>query len=151
MIRRTLPLLLTAILMVTGFILPALRVSACLTSDSAMSSGCPMKAAASAEPIKVDESAKKHGCCIEKAPKPDAKVLSASCCCTLKTAAKPNICDYRTSVNVDDTAIAFEHHVALTGPTILDVPIAKRNFVDVRISRGPPRGAPPHRGPPTNA
>ncbi len=151
MIRRTLPLLLTAILMVTGFILPALRVSACLTANTGMPAGCPMKATASAESIKVDESPKMHGCCIEKAPKPDAKVLSASCCCTLKSAATPNIRDYRTAVNVDETAIAFEHHVSLTDPVILDVPIAKRNFVDVRISRGPPRGAPPHRGPPTNA
>ena len=149
MSRRTFPLLLTAILMLTGFLLPAIRVTACLTANTGMPAGCPMKAAVT--PIKAEKSADKHGCCIEKAPKPETKVITASCCCTVKAAAKPNIRDYRTAFNVDEIAIAFEHRVALTGPVILAAPISKHILMDVRISRGPPRGAPPHRGPPTNA
>ena len=149
MSRRTLPLLLTAILMLTGFLLPALRVTACLTANPGMPAGCPMKAAVT--PIKAEKSADKHGCCIEKAPKPETKVITASCCCTVKAAANPNIRDYRTAFNVDEIAIAFERRVALTSPIVLELPSAQRILIDVRISRGPPRGAPPHRGPPTNA
>lgn len=149
MSRRLLPLLLTAILMLTGFLLPAIRVTACLTANTGMPAGCPMKAAAT--PIKAEKSADKHGCCIVKAPKPETKVITAACCCTVKAAAKPNIRDYRTAFNVDEIAVVLGHRVEISGPVILEAPPAKRILMDVRISRGPPRGAPPHRGPPTNA
>ena len=149
MSRRTFPLLLTAILMLTGFLLPAIRVTACLTANPGMPAGCPMKAVAT--PIKVEKPADKHGCCTERVSKPETKVISAPCCCTIKAAANPNIRDYRTAFNVDEIAIAFERRVALTSPIVLDLPSAQRILIDVRISRGPPRGAPPHRGPPTNA
>ena len=149
MSRRTLPLLLTAILLLTGFLLPALRVTACMTANTGMPSGCPMKAAISAKPIKAVKPADKHGCCIEKAPKPETKVITASCCCTIKAAAKPIVRDYRTGFNVGEIAIAFEHRLELPRPAVLTVPSAKRTLLDVQISRGPPRGSSPHRGPPT--
>ena len=151
MSRRTLPLLLTAILMLTGFLLPALRVTACLTANTGMPSGCPMKAATSAKPIEAAKPADKHGCCIEKAPKPETKVITAACCCTIKAAAKPIIRDYRTGFNVGEIAIAFEHRLELTRPAVLAAPVAKRILVDVQISRGPPRGGSPLRGPPSNS
>ena len=150
MSRRTLPLLLTAILMLTGFLLPALRVAACLTSGSEMPAGCPMKAASKATTVTA-KPADKHGCCIEKAPKPETKVITASCCCTIKAAAKPIVRDYRTGFNVGEIAIAFEHRLELLRPAVLTVPSAKRILLDVQISRGPPRGSSPLRGPPSNS
>lgn len=150
MSRRTLPLLLTAILMLTGFLLPALRVTACMTANTGMPSGCPMKAASKATTVTA-KPADKHGCCIEKAPKPETKVITASCCCTIKAAAKPIVRDYRTGFNVGEIAIAFEHRLELLRPAVLTVPSAKRILLDVQISRGPPRGSSPLRGPPSNS
>ena len=151
MSRRTLPLLLTAILMLTGFLLPAIRVTACLTANTGMPAGCPMKAAASAKPIEAAKPADKHSCCIEKAPKPETKVITGSCCCTIKAAAKPIVRDYRTGFNVGEVAIALEHGLVVTRPAVLSAPVAKRILVDVQISRGPPRGGSPLRGPPSNS
>ena len=149
MSRRTFPLLLTAIMMLTGFLLPAIRVTACLTANTGMPAGCSMKAAAT--PIKAEKSADKHGCCIEKAPKPETKVITGSCCCTIKAAAKPIVRDYRTGFNVGEVAIALEHRLVVTRPAVLSAPVAKRILVDVQISRGPPRGGSPLRGPPSNS
>ena len=151
MSRRTLPLLLTAFLMLTGFLMPALRVAACLTSGSEMPAGCPMKAVTSAKPIEAAKPADKHGCCIEEASKPETKVIIGSCCCTIKAAAKPIIRDYRTGFNIGEIAIAFEHRLELPRPAVLKVPSAKRILLDVQISRGPPRGSSPLRGPPSNS
>ncbi|MEY3601860.1 MAG: hypothetical protein RL169_1104 [Armatimonadota bacterium] len=151
MSRRTLPLLLTAILMLTGFLLPALRVTACLTANTGMPAGCPMKAATSAKPIEAAKPADKHGCCIEKAPKPETKVITGSCCCTIKAAAKPIVRDYRAGFNVGEIAIAFEHRRELLRPAVLTAPSAKCLLLDVQISRGPPRGSSPLRGPPSNS
>ena len=151
MSRRTLPLLLTAILMLTGFLLPALRVTACLTAITGMPAGCPMKAATSAKPIEAAKPADKHGCCIEKAPKPETKVITGSCCCTIKAAAKPIVRDYRTGFNGGEIAIALEHRLVVTRPAVLAAPVAKRILIDVQISRGPPRGSSPLRGPPSNS
>ena len=108
-----------------------------------------MKAVTSAKPIEAAKPADKHGCCIEKASKPETKVITGSCCCTIKAAAKPIIRDYRTAFNVGEIAIAFEHRLELPRPAVLTAPSAKRILVDVQISRGPPRGAAPDRGPPT--
>ena len=151
MSRRSLPLLLTAILMLTGFLLPALRVAACLTANTGMPAGCPMKAAVTTKPIEAAESPDKHGCCIEKASKPETKVITVACCCTFKAAAKPFIRDYRTGFNVGDVAIAFEHRLTLTRPAVYVAPRAKRILLDERISRGPPNGTSPRRGPPSNS
>lgn len=148
MSRRLLPLLFTAFLMLTGFLLPALRVAACLTSDSGMPSGCPMKASISVTPIPV-KAAEKQGCCRDTPPKPESKVLTGSCCCTIKAAAKPIVHDYRTALNVLDIVVAQDNQLNLAGPFVIARSTTKRSVVDVRISRGPPRGAAPHRGPPT--
>jgi len=147
MFRRSLTLLLTAILMLTGFILPALRVTACLTANAGMPAGCPMKAA---KPIR-EQTPDKHGCCIKKASNPETKVITAACCCKIKAAAKPVLRDYRTGCNIGDVAIAFEHRLTLTCPAVLAAPNAKRILLDERISRGPPNGTSPLRGPPSNS
>jgi hypothetical protein len=148
MSRRTLPLLFTAFLMLTGFLLPALRVAACLTSGTEMPAGCPMKAAAN-KPKQASTTAEKHGCCRETSPKPETKVLTGTCCCTIKAAAKPVVRDYRTAFNVVDIVCCSDERFELAGPFVITASNTNRCMVDVHISRGPPRGAPPHRGPPT--
>jgi len=110
-----------------------------------------MKAAVVAKPIEATKTPGKHGCCIEKAAKPEAKVITAACCCTIKAAAKPVIRDYRIGFNIGDVAIAFEHRPALTRPAVYLAPSAKRILLDERISRGPPNGTSPLRGPPSNS
>ena len=148
MTRRTLTLLLTAFLMLTGFLLPALRVAACLTSGSGMPSGCPMKASISVTPL-PNKKAEKQGCCREASSKPETKVLTRACCCTIKAAAKPVVRDYRTAFNVIAIVVAQDQQLELAGPFVIAASNTKRSVVDVRISRGPPRGAALHRGPPT--
>ena len=150
MTRRTLTLLLTAFLMLTGFVLPVLRVAACLTSDSGMPSGCPMNASISDTPTPV-KAAEKQGCCREASPKPETKVLTGACCCSIKAAAKPVVRDYRTAFNVIAIVVAQDQQLELAGPFVIAASNTKRSVVDVRISRGPPRGAALHRGPPTLA
>jgi hypothetical protein len=148
MSRRLLPLLFTAFLMLTGFLLPALRVAACLTSDSGMPSGCPMKASINVTPLPV-KAAEKHGCCRETQPNPETKVITGACCCTIKAAAKPAIRDYR-SAGVAFEVVLFRTQLCAQVDSIqTTAPVATRPVLDVRISRGPPRGAAPHRGPPT--
>ena len=147
MARRSIPLLFTAFLMLTGFLLPALRVAACLTSDSGMPSGCPMKASISVTPL-PNKKAEKQGCCREASPKPETKVLTGACCCTIKAAAKPVVRDYRTAFTVIDIVVAQEQQLELDGPFVIARSSTKRSVFDVRISRGPPRGAALHRGPP---
>ena len=151
MSRRMLPLLLTAILMLTGFLLPALRVTACLTANTGMPSGCPMKAAISAKPIEAAKPADEHGCCIEKAPKPETKVITASCCCTIKAAAKPAIRDYRSAGAAFEVVLLCTQLCAQTDTIQTTVPVATCPELDVQISRGPPRGSSPLRGPPSNS
>jgi len=147
MSRRTLPLLFTAFLMLTGFLLPALQVAACLTSGSGMPAGCPMKAAN--KPKQASTTVEKHGCCREASPKPETNVLTGTCCCTIKAAAKPVVRDYRTAFSVVDIVLSSDQQLELTGPSVIAPSNTKRCVVDVHISRGPPRGAAPHRGPPT--
>jgi hypothetical protein len=148
MSRRTLPLFLTAILMLTGFLMPVLRVAACLTSDSGMPSGCPMKA--DFKPTSVTtKPADKHGCCRETQPNPETKVITGACCCTIKAAAKPIIRDYRSAGAVLEVVLFRTQLCAQTDTIQTTAPVATRPVLDVRISRGPPRGAAPHRGPPT--
>jgi hypothetical protein len=148
MSRRTLPLFLTAILMLTGFLMPVLRVAACLTSDSGMPSGCPMKA--DFKPTSVTtKPADKHGCCRETQPNPETKVITGACCCTIKAAAKPAIRDYRSAGAALEVVLFRTQLCAQTDTIQTTAPVATRAELDVRISRGPPRGAAPHRGPPT--
>ena len=148
MSRRLIPLLFTAFLMLTGFVLPALRVAACLTSDSEMPAGCPMKA--DFKPTSVTtKPADKHGCCIDKSPNPETKVITGSCCCTIKAAAKPAIRDYRSAGAALEVVLFRTQLCAQTDTIQTTAPVATRPELDVRISRGPPRGAAPHRGPPT--
>jgi len=148
MSRRLIPLLFTAFLMLTGFVLPALRVAACLTSDSGMPSGCPMKA--DFKPTSVTtKPADKHGCCRETQPNPETKVITGACCCTIKAAAKPAIRDYRSAGAALEVVLFRTQLCAQTDTIQTTAPVATRPELDVRISRGPPRGAAPHRGPPT--
>ena len=149
MSRRTLPLIFTAFLMLTGFLLPALRVAACMTSTSG--TGCPMKMASTAKAIAVPKSERKHGCCREKSPVAESKVITGTCCCTIKAAAKPFTGDYRTAFNIVDLVFSSDERLTLDGPFVIAAPGTKHRVVDVRIARGPPRGAAPHRGPPTLA
>jgi hypothetical protein len=109
-----------------------------------------MKASISVTPIPV-KAAEKQGCCREASSKPETKVLTGACCCTIKAAAKPVVRDYRTAFNVLDVVVTHEQHLELAGPFVIARSITKRSVVDVRISRGPPRGAALHRGPPTLA
>ena len=148
MSRRTLPLLFTAFLMLAGFLLPALRVAACLTSGSGMPAGCPMKAAFKATSVAV-KPADKHGCCRETSPKPETKVITGSCCCTIKAAAKPVIRDYRSAGAAFEVVLLRTQLCAQTDTIQTTAPGATCPELDVQISRGPPRGAAPHRGPPT--
>lgn len=148
MSRRTLPLLLTAFLMLTGFLLPALRVAACLTSGSEMPSGCPMKAASKATTV-TTKPVDKHGCCRETQTNPETKVITGSCCCTIKAAATPAIRDYR-SAGVAFEVVQLRTQLYVQTDTIQSVaPVVTCPELDVQISRGPPRGAAPRRGPPT--
>ena len=148
MSRRLIPLLFTAFLMLTGFLMPVLRVAACLTSDSGMPSGCPMKA--DFKPTSVTtKPADKHGCCRETQPNPDTKVITGACCCTIKAAAKPAIRDYRSAGAALEVVLFRTQLCAQTDTIQTTAPVATRPELDVRISRGPPRGAAPHRGPPT--
>ena len=148
MSRRTLPLLFTAFLMLAGFLLPALRVAACLTSGSGMPAGCPMKAAFKATSVAV-KPADKHGCCRETSPKPETKVITGSCCCTIKAAAKPVIRDYRSAGFAFEVVLLRTQLCAQTDTIQTTAPVATCPELDVQISRGPPRGAAPHRGPPS--
>lgn len=148
MSRRTLPLLLTAFLMLTGFLMPALRVAACLTSGSEMPAGCPMKAASKATTVTA-KPADKHGCCRETQPNPETKVITGSCCCTIKAAAKPAIRDYRSAGAAFEVVLLRTQLCAQTDTIQTAAPVATCPELDVQISRGPPRGAAPHRGPPT--
>jgi len=148
MSRRLIPLLFTAFLMLTGFLMPVLRVAACLTSDSGMPSGCPMKA--DFKPTSVTtKPADKHGCCRETQPNPETKVITGACCCTIKAAAKPAIRDYRSAGAALEVVLFRTQLCAQTDTIQTTAPVATRPELDVRISRGPPRGAAPHRGPPT--
>jgi hypothetical protein len=148
MSRRLIPLLFTAFLMLTGFLMPVLRVAACLTSDSGMPSGCPMKA--DFKPTSVTtKPADKHGCCRETQPNPETKVITGACCCTIKAAAKPAIRDYRSAGAALEVVLFRTQLCAQTDTIQTTAPVATRAELDVRISRGPPRGAAPHRGPPT--
>lgn len=147
MSRRTLPLLLAAFTMLTGLLLPALRVAACLTSTSG--TGCPMKAVTSASSIEAVKPADKHGCCMKKSPKTETKVITGACCCTIKAAAKPIIRDYRTALNAVDTACILADQLQPASNFILTATATKRISLDEHISRGPPRGSSPHRGPPS--
>lgn len=148
MSRRTLPLLLTAFLMLTGFLMPALRVAACLTSGSEMPAGCPMKVASKATSV-TTKPADKHGCCRETQPNPETKVITGACCCTIKAAAKPVVRDYRSAGAALEVVLFRAQLCAQTDTIQTTAPVATRAELDVRISRGPPRGAAPHRGPPT--
>ena len=148
MSRRTLPLLLTAFLMLTGFLMPALRVAACLTSGTEMPAGCPMKAASKATSVAV-KPADKHGCCRETQPNPETKVITGSCCCTIKAAAKPVIRDYRSAGAAFEVVLLRTQVCAQIDNIQSPAPVATRPELDVQISRGPPRGAAPHRGPPS--
>ena len=148
MSRRTLPLLFTAFLMLAGFLMPALRVAACLTSGTGMPSGCPMKAAAN-KPKLASTKVDKHGCCRETSPKPETKVITGSCCCTIKAAAKPAIRDYCSVGFVFEVVLLRTHLCAQIDNIQSPAPVATRPLLDVQISRGPPRGAAPHRGPPS--
>ena len=148
MSRRTLPLLLTAFLMLTGFLMPALRVAACLTSGSEMPAGCPMKAASKATTVTA-KPADKHGCCRETKPNPETKVITGSCCCIIKAAAKPVIRDYRSAGAAFEVVLLRTQLCAQTDTIQTTSPVAICTELDVKISRGPPRGAAPHRGPPT--
>jgi len=148
MSRRTLPLLLTAFLMLTGFLLPALRVTACLTASTGMPAGCPMKAASKSTSV-TTKPADKHGCCIDKSPNPETKVITGSCCCTIKAAAKPAIRDYRSAGAAFEVVLYRTQICAQTDTIQTAAPVATCPELDVQISRGPPRGAAPHRGPPT--
>jgi hypothetical protein len=67
----------------------------------------------------------------------------------MKAAAKPVVHDYRTAFNLVDMAFSIGEQLNLAGPFVIARSTTKRSVVDVRISRGPPRGAAPHRGPPT--
>jgi hypothetical protein len=107
-----------------------------------------MKAAAN-KPKQASTTVEKHGCCRETSPKPETKVLTGTCCCTIKAAAKPVVRDYRAAFNVVDTVCSSDERFELTGPSVIAASKTKRYVVDVHISRGPPRGAAPHRGPPT--
>jgi len=106
-----------------------------------------MKASKSVTPQPV-KAAEKHGCCREASPKPETKVLTGACCCTIKAAAKPVLRDYRTAFTVIDIVVAQDQQLELDGPFVIARSNTKRSVVDVRIARGPPRGAAPHRGPP---
>ena len=148
MSRRTLPLLLTAFLMLTGFLMPALRVAACLTSGSEMPTGCPMKGASKATTVTA-KPADKHGCCRETQPNPETKVITGSCCCTIKAAAKPVIRDYRSAGAAFEVVLLRTQLCAQTDTIQTTAPVATCPELDVQISRGPPGSAAPHRGPPT--
>ena len=134
--------------MLTGFLMPALRVAACLTSGSEMPAGCPMKAASKATTVTA-KPADKHGCCRETQPNPETKVITGSCCCTIKAAAKPVIRDYRSAGAAFEVVLLRTQLCAQTDIIQTTVPVATCPELDVQISRGPPRGAAPHRGPPT--
>ena len=147
MSRRTIPLLLAAFTMLTGLLLPALRVAACLTSTSG--TGCPMKMAATAKTVEAPRATNTHSCCRESAEKTQTKVITGACCCTIKAAAKPNIRDYRTAFNTADTAFIVADELHQTCNYLLTATAIKRISLDEHISRGPPRGSSPLRGPPS--
>gem|GEM_PF-2070918 len=107
-----------------------------------------MKAASMATSV-TRKPADKHGCCRETQPNPETKVITGACCCTIKAAAKPAIRDYRSAGAALEVVLFRTQLCAQTDTIQTTAPVATRPELDVRISRGPPRGAAPHRGPPT--
>jgi hypothetical protein len=107
-----------------------------------------MKVASKATSV-TTKPADKHGCCRETQPNPETKVITGACCCTIKAAAKPVVRDYRSAGAALEVVLFRAQLCAQTDTIQTTAPVATRAELDVRISRGPPRGAAPHRGPPT--